>query len=116
MIGIAIFFFIFFWSVPVLFVAGLANIENLSKLQGLAWLKKISELSPFLVGVIQGFVPSLLLFVYGNIVVDILRKMIDFCGPRDKPTRERIVMQAYWAYLLFNNLLVSAIGGLTLFS
>ena len=109
--SVLMFLFIFFWSVPVLFIVGLANIHSLAQVHYFGWLKSIIEAIPGLIGFIEGFLPSFILFIFNDITIEIIRKCVDLCGWHDKEKKERTVLQAHWAYQVFNLLLVSVIGG-----
>jgi hypothetical protein len=109
--SILMFLFIFFWSVPVLFIVGLANIHSLAQVHYFSWLSDIIAAAPGLIGFVEGFLPSFILFIFNDLTIEIIRKCVELCGWHDKEKKERTVLQAHWAYQVFNLLLVSVIGG-----
>ncbi len=52
------FFMVFFWTIPVLFAASLANISAIAQLSGFAWLRHILDLNPAMTAFVQGLLPG----------------------------------------------------------
>lgn len=50
------------------FIASLANLEELSQVKGLTWLKPVAEFNPSFTAFLQGFVPPLVLSVFFALV------------------------------------------------
>ena len=55
---------VFFWSIPVTFVASLTTLEALSSNPGLGWIDDIVSLSPVLKGFLEGFLPTLAVLIF----------------------------------------------------
>ncbi len=59
-----VFFIIFCYTIPVSFIASLANLDELSQVKGMTWLKPVAEKNPEFTAFLQGFVPPLVLSVF----------------------------------------------------
>lgn len=67
---------IVFWAIPVAFVGSISNIESLEKeYTWLAWLQKIPK---FIMGAVQGLLPSVLLAILMSLVPIIMRSKSHF--------------------------------------
>lgn len=108
---ILIFLLIFFWAVPVTFIASLSTLENLAKVKGLDFLIGFLDWSPFLKGLISGFLPSLVLLLFVKFLVTIITKITEQEGFYTKKDLNRAIMNRYFAYDFFNVLLVTTIAG-----
>lgn len=81
--AILMFLFIFFWSLPVLFIVGLANIHSLAQVSYLSWLQNIIDAAPGLIGFIEGFLPAFILFLFNDLTIEIIRKCVELTGWHD---------------------------------
>lgn len=68
---------IIFWGIPVAVVGAISNINFLT--QKVAFLRFINSVPQFILGVITGFLPALLLSVLMSLVPIILRGMCRSC-------------------------------------
>ncbi|GJD12725.1 CSC1-like protein At4g02900 [Galdieria sulphuraria] len=67
---------IIFWTIPVTFVSGLANIQTLSHVKALHWLSNITKVSPKVVAFLNGVLPAVILVVLFSFVPWLLYKLL----------------------------------------
>lgn len=70
---------IIFWGIPTAVVGAISNINFLT--QKVPFLRFINSVPQFILGVITGFLPALLLSVLMALVPIILRRMCRLCTP-----------------------------------
>ncbi|KAF9091522.1 hypothetical protein BGX29_010898 [Mortierella sp. GBA35] len=99
---------ILLWSIPVLFVTGIANIGSLITL--LPFLKFLKDLPPSLIGIIQGILPPLFLAILMALLPIILTIMSRFEGHVRHSAITLAVMKKYFFFLVVNVLLLSTLG------
>eukprot|EP01112_Ceratiomyxa_fruticulosa_P018854 TRINITY_DN6089_c0_g1_i1.p1 TRINITY_DN6089_c0_g1~~TRINITY_DN6089_c0_g1_i1.p1 ORF type:complete len:717 (+),score=110.11 TRINITY_DN6089_c0_g1_i1:307-2457(+) len=108
---VATFFLLFFWAIPVAFVQGLANLDALGRQKGLHFLRGTTGWSTIPRGLVQGFLPPLVLIVFFSLVPLILRKLNTLRAPQTYSRLDRLVLVSYYAFDVVNVFLVSAFAG-----
>ncbi len=76
----------FFWSVPVLFIVGLANIHSLAQVHYCSWLNDIIAAAPGLIGFVEGFLLSFI-YIFNDLTIEIIRKCVELCAPYSRSSR-----------------------------
>ncbi|KAF8947459.1 hypothetical protein BGZ47_009085 [Haplosporangium gracile] len=99
---------ILLWSIPVLFVTGIANLDSLIAL--LPFLKFLNDLPKAIVGIIQGILPPLFLAILMALLPIILTAMSRFEGHVRHSTITLAVMKKYYFFLIVNVLLLTSLG------
>ncbi|GJJ69916.1 calcium permeable stress-gated cation channel [Entomortierella parvispora] len=97
------------WSIPVVFVSGIASIDALISL--LPFLKVLRDLPSAIIGIIQGILPPLFLAILMALLPIMLTMMSTFEGHVRYSGITRSVMSKYFFFLVVNVLLVSTISG-----
>lgn len=110
-INVFFFFLIFFYTIPVSFVSGLSNLDNLSKLGPFKFLVKLIELNGVINGFVQGFLPTLALTIFFALLLTIITFAVTQMGVYTQSKISRAVMTKYFAFQVFNVLLVYTISG-----
>jgi len=101
-----------FFIIPVIFVTGMANVRNLAKVDALKWLVFVEDLNSSLVGIIEGFLPTLILSVCIAIIPTVFRFIVEHIGSfYRRYEKEWLVMRCWCIFLLFNVLFLLTIGG-----
>eukprot|EP01113_Clastostelium_recurvatum_P030851 TRINITY_DN3794_c0_g1_i2.p1 TRINITY_DN3794_c0_g1~~TRINITY_DN3794_c0_g1_i2.p1 ORF type:complete len:707 (+),score=282.23 TRINITY_DN3794_c0_g1_i2:60-2180(+) len=98
-----------FWTIPVAFVQGLANLNNIGK--GGSFLSGTANWGTIPRGLIQGFLPPLVLIIFFAILPKILRAINALRGPESHSTLDRHVLASFFTFKVLNIFLVSAFGG-----
>lgn len=102
---------ILFWSIPVGFVISLANVQQLSELPGLAWLSFIQDLSPVVVGLIEGVLPIVILNVFLALVPPIMTWIVNWQRHATLVRVDEVVTAYYTAFLIMELFLVVTLFG-----
>jgi len=110
-VGVFIFFLVFFWSVPVTFLSGFSNLGTLAKVSAFSWLVDIINKSAVLAGFLQGFLPNLVLIIFMALLVPIITAVSKAQGYHSNSEIDESVFSKYFLFLVFNVFLVSAIAG-----
>ncbi|KAG0304845.1 hypothetical protein BGZ98_004944 [Dissophora globulifera] len=97
------------WSIPVVFVSTIANIDALVKL--LPFLKFLKSLPASVIGIIQGILPPLFLAILMALLPIILTMMSNFEGHVRQSSITLAVMSKYFFFLVVNVLLISTLSG-----
>ncbi|KAJ7371191.1 phosphate metabolism protein 7 [Desmophyllum pertusum] len=69
----AIFWLVFFWTVPVGFISSLIALQNIAKV--VPFLEPVLNYSAFVRGIIEGFLASVVLWVFFAVLPLILEKL-----------------------------------------
>lgn len=104
------------WIIPVSAIMGLTNLTELSNLkingarpfQFLAGLKKAS---PVLVGLLESFLPAIILSVFLGLVPTILRIFVSFSRVPSLALMDRNVRDWYFNFVVFSNFLFVLASG-----
>jgi len=97
------------WSIPVVFVSSIANVDALIQL--LPFLKVLKDLPSQVVGIIQGILPPLFLAILMALLPIMLTMMSTFEGHVRFSGIMRSVMSKYYFFLVVNVLLISTLTG-----
>ncbi|KAL5561636.1 hypothetical protein UlMin_031383, partial [Ulmus minor] len=108
LMGIGLYFLIFFFMIPIAFVQSLANIEGIMKV--LPFLKPVID-KKFVKSVIQGFLPGIALKIFLIILPTILMTMSKIEGFTSFSSLERRSAGKYHLFLLINVFLGSIVTG-----
>mmetsp|Transcript_18688 Transcript_18688/g.31106 ORF Transcript_18688/g.31106 Transcript_18688/m.31106 type:complete len:755 (+) Transcript_18688:110-2374(+) len=107
----AVFFGAVFFAIPTSFIAGLANINNLSQISGLSWLADLAKGNTLLTSFIQGYLPPLLLAVLMALVPIIIRLLAERSGLSAKSAVDVSLMAKYFVFQVINVFFVTIIAG-----
>ncbi|KAF9924763.1 hypothetical protein FBU30_005313 [Linnemannia zychae] len=99
---------ILLWSIPVLTVTGLANLDKLIEL--LPFLKFLKGLPQSILGIVQGILPPLFLAILMALLPVILTIMSKFEGHVRHSAITMAVQKKYFFFLVVNVLLLSTFG------
>lgn len=108
-VPIGVFWLAFFWAIPVSFISGLANLDAIAR--AVPWLSWLFDLSPAVVGVIQGLLPTIILLAFMALLPAILEKMTTYEGEVSKKTINKKVIERLFVFYVFNVFLVVTISG-----
>ncbi|KAK9989868.1 hypothetical protein SO802_030107 [Lithocarpus litseifolius] len=109
--AVRLFFLIFFFMIPIVFVQSLANIEGIEKV--LPFLKPLIE-KKVVKSVIQGFLPGIALKIFLIVLPKILMTMSKIEGFTSLSSLERRSAQKYHLFILVNVFLGSVVTGTAL--
>lgn len=110
-VNVFFFFLIFFWAIPVSFVSGLSNLDNLSKVEGFGFLVSLLRQNAVITGFVQGFLPTLAMTIFFALLVTIITFAVTQMGVYSKSKVSRAVLTKYFAFQIVNVLLVYTISG-----
>jgi hypothetical protein len=71
--NIAVAALVIFWTIPIQFALGLANLTNLAKIPGISFLVGLFSINAAIKGFIEGLLPSLVVIAFFELVVPLLR-------------------------------------------
>ncbi|KAJ3272029.1 hypothetical protein HK104_004558 [Borealophlyctis nickersoniae] len=97
------------WGFITTFLSGVANLDSLAEIA--PFLSFFTRLSPSVKGIIQGVLPTVLVAVLFSLLPAILRMLSTFAGVATKTGVERTLIGQYYAFLVFNVLIVVTISG-----
>lgn len=102
---------IFFWMVPVTFVASFTNLQTLSRVPVFSWLLPLVELWPVLLAFIEGFLPGLAFLLFNFILYDYIITPLARveCQPSTLIT-QRSIFNKYFLFQVFNTFLGSVLA------
>lgn len=107
-----------FWIIPVSFIMGLSNLRELSALkiggsQPFTFLKGMQDWNPTVLGIIEGFLPPVILSVFLGLVPTFLRIFVSVQRVPSLAVLDRRVRDWYFNFVVFSNFLfVLAAGSL----
>ncbi|KAL1213848.1 CSC1-like protein [Cardamine amara subsp. amara] len=107
-IGVSVFFLVFFYMIPIAFVQSLANLEGLERVA--PFLRPVIRLD-FIKSFLQGFLPGLALKIFLWILPTVLLIMSKIEGYIALSTLERRAAAKYYYFMLVNVFLGSIIAG-----
>lgn len=99
---------IIFWAIPVAFVGVISNIDNLTA--KLPWLDFINNLPSWLLGVVTGLLPTIMLAILMAVLPMFIRAMAKLSGCISAQEVEMFTHKAYYAFLTVNGFLVTALA------
>ncbi|KAF9904523.1 hypothetical protein EC991_002631 [Linnemannia zychae] len=99
---------ILLWSIPVVFVTGIANLNSLIEL--LPFLEFLQKLPTAIIGIIQGILPPLFLAVLMALLPIILTMMSTFEGHVRHSAITLAVQKKYFLFLVVNVLFLTTLG------
>ena len=95
-----------FWSIPVIAVSSIANLNTL-----ISVLPFLGELPPVVLGMIQGILPPLFMAILMAVLPVVLTIMATFEGHVQHSGITISLMKKYFVFLVVNVLMVSTIAG-----
>ncbi|GAM23165.1 hypothetical protein SAMD00019534_063400 [Acytostelium subglobosum LB1] len=110
-IGIAIFFMVFFWMIPIGIIAGVSNISSLSQLGAFQWVLRFIKENPVMLGFLEGVMTNVLLILAMIILIPILTKMSKVQGHFSRSDIDKSVFRKLFLFQIFNVFLGSSIVG-----
>lgn len=102
---------IFFWAIPIGFVASLSNLTTLSKISFLQFLVHLIDLSPALQGWLEGILPSLALIIFMAFLITIITRLVSFEKPISYSERARNVFIVFFFFQIVHVFLGTMIAG-----
>lgn len=99
---------IIFWSIPVAFVGVISNINNLT--EKLKFLRFINNLPSWLLGVVTGLLPTVMLALLLMVLPMFIRAMAKIAGTVSVQETEHFTHTAYFGFLTINGFLVTALA------
>ncbi|OBA20866.1 DUF221-domain-containing protein [Metschnikowia bicuspidata var. bicuspidata NRRL YB-4993] len=99
---------IIFWAIPVAFVGIISNINNLT--DTLPFLSFINNLPDWLLGIVTGLLPTVLLALLLVVLPFIIRIFAKIAGTISVQETEHFTHTAYFAFLTINGFLVTALA------
>lgn len=99
---------IIFWAIPVAFVGAVSNINNLT--DKLPWLRWIQDIPKWILGVVTGLFPTLMLSLLLLVLPMFIRAMAKIAGCVSVQHVEEFTQTAYFAFLTVNGFLVTALA------
>lgn len=100
---------VFFWLIPVTFVASLTTLEALS--ERAPWLEPIAKSNPVVKGFLEGFLPSLALLVFNIILPMVLLALARIQGIEAYSWMQISVFRKFFVFIVINNFLAVTIAG-----
>ncbi|KAF9431883.1 hypothetical protein BGZ76_011578 [Entomortierella beljakovae] len=97
------------WSIPVVFVSSIANIDSLVKI--LPFLAFLNDIDESVKGIIQGILPPLFMAILMALLPIILTQLSKFEGHSRYSSITMGVMSKYFVFLVINVLLISTLAG-----
>lgn len=76
MVATFIFFFTLFWTIPAAAIAGLANLTKLSETVAFSWARPLLDISPAVVGLIEGLLPPVVMSVIVSLIPTLFRFVV----------------------------------------
>jgi hypothetical protein len=108
LIPIALFFLVFFWIIPVAFIQSIATLSNLES--KLPFLSPVLDWAAPVTGIIEGYLPSLILALFNILLPIILMKMSQIQGIEANSWLQFAVIRKFYVFQLFNTFLISAVA------
>lgn len=99
---------IVFWAIPVAFVGVISNITYLT--DKLPWLDWINNMPSWLLGVVTGLLPTIMLAILMAVLPMFIRGMAKAAGCASTQSVEHFTQSAYFAFLVVNGFLVTALS------
>lgn len=99
---------IIFWSIPVAFVGVISNINTLT--EKVPWLRWIQNMPDWLLGVVTGLLPTVMLALLMAVLPMFIRAMAKVHGCVSAQHVEMFTQRAYFAFLVVNGFLVTALA------
>eukprot|EP01087_Luapelamoeba_hula_P016491 TRINITY_DN5073_c0_g1_i1.p1 TRINITY_DN5073_c0_g1~~TRINITY_DN5073_c0_g1_i1.p1 ORF type:complete len:875 (-),score=121.99 TRINITY_DN5073_c0_g1_i1:51-2675(-) len=100
-----------FWGIPVAFVTGITQLENLSRLPGGSFLEDILDISSFVRGLVEGYLPPLVLTILAHLPIYIIKFLVSLIGVPAASKQQKWVFNAYYYFMLLNVLLIGSLAG-----
>lgn len=104
----AIIALIIFWAIPVAFVGVISNINNLT--EKLHFLRFINNLPKWLLGLVTGLLPTIMLALLLMVLPMFIRGMAKISGTISVQETEHFTHTAYFGFLTVNGFLVTALA------
>lgn len=99
---------IILWAIPVAFVGVISNINYLEA--KLSWLQFINKLPKWILGVVTGLLPSVMLSLLLMVLPMFIRAMAKVAGAISVQQTESFTQTAYFYFLVVNGFLVTALA------
>ncbi|KAK6205527.1 uncharacterized protein RJT21DRAFT_79745 [Scheffersomyces amazonensis] len=99
---------IILWAIPVAFVGVISNITYLTN--KLPWLRWILRMPHFLLGIVTGLLPTILLAILMMLLPMFIRGMAQVAGAPSLQQVELFTQNTYFAFLMVNGFLVTALA------
>lgn len=110
-VRVAVWALVLFWSIPVAFVASLANLKQLSRNTGLTWLAPAVDAAPALTGALTGYAPAIVLAVFMSLLPAILGFFTKKEGAVSHSAVQLGVARKYFIFQVVNVFLIMVLSG-----
>eukprot|EP00050_Salpingoeca_kvevrii_P022373 m.125414 g.125414 ORF g.125414 m.125414 type:complete len:394 (-) comp9690_c0_seq2:363-1544(-) len=107
----ATYLLVFFYTIPIAFVASLTTLEELAKIKFLHWLTDVIDSSPVVKGFLEGFLPTLALQLFMMFLPAILKAFSKAEGLPSWSTINLAVLRKLYIFNVVNVFFVSLIAG-----
>lgn len=97
------------WTVPVAIVSAMTTLDNLTGV--FPFVQPILDFDPTLADLLQGYLPTLVLYMFIMMVPYLLRGLVFLEGPYAHSLMEFSVLKYYFGFQLFNIFFVSVLAG-----
>lgn len=108
-VGVALFWLIVFWMIPITFAQSIANLKSLQ--EQLTFLRPVNDLPGPILGFIEGFLPALVLIIFFILLPIILLALSKAQGIEANSWLQRSVMTKFFLFVVFNYFLGTIISG-----
>ncbi|KAF9352036.1 hypothetical protein BGX26_010078 [Mortierella sp. AD094] len=108
-INVIVFFLVFFWAGPVSVFSSFLNLASLNKV--FPGISRLAAKNPLIRSLIQGFLPTVGVIVFLAIVPKILVALCQRQGIRSHSEIAQSLYHKYFAFILFNVVLVFTVVG-----
>eukprot|EP00041_Stephanoeca_diplocostata_P034560 m.1184672 g.1184672 ORF g.1184672 m.1184672 type:complete len:805 (+) comp24542_c0_seq2:135-2549(+) len=109
LVSAATFWLVFFWVIPVTFVASLTTLSALSR--RLPFLAPIVNANPVITGYLEGFLPGLALIIFNILLPKILLLFAKIEGIEADSWMQVSVFKRFSIFIFINNFLVITLAG-----
>jgi calcium permeable stress-gated cation channel len=110
-VAVFVFLLTFFWIIPITFIIGLANIKSLAKLKPFSWLSKVETISPAVTGIIETFLPVILLSVFISLIPTFIRMAVSQQRLHSHQLVESKTRNYFYIFTIFGSFIFIVIGG-----
>lgn len=105
-----VFFFTLFWTIPAAFIVGLFSLSNLAKTRGFEWTSKITSISPYFTGLIEGLLPPVLMSVIISLIPTFFRLAVSQERIASRSVIEVKTRNYFYMFTLYGTFFILVVG------